>query len=67
MPDFRKKAIFEDVKVVSESALAIRVDIDGELVWIPQSQVDDESEIWQTGDEGRLVVSEWIATEKGLV
>ena len=67
MSDFRKKAVFEDVKVVGNSGLAIHVEIDGVPMWIPQSQVDDDSEVWDMGDEGTLVVSEWIAIEKGLV
>lgn len=67
MPDFRTKAEFTDCKVVDMSDLAIKVDIDGKLYWIPQSQVDDDSEIWQNGQEGTLVISEWIAKEKGLI
>lgn len=67
MLDFREKAIFEDVKVVDISDLAIRVDIEGKLLWIPNSQVDDDSEVWKSGDQGMLVISEWIANQKGLL
>jgi hypothetical protein len=67
MPDFKTKAEFPNCKVVDISQLAIEVDIDGVLYWIPQSQVDDDSEIWENGQEGTLVVSEWIAKEKGLI
>jgi len=67
MPDFKTKAAFPDCKVVDSSDLAIKVDIDGTLYWIPQSQVDDDSELWENGQEGTLVLSEWIAKEKGLV
>lgn len=67
MPDFRDKASFENAHVVDISQLAIKVDIDGKLVWIPNSQVDDDSEVWQCEDTGTLVVSEWIAKEKGLI
>lgn len=35
--------------------------------WIPQSQVHDDSEVWRTGDRGQLVLTRWIAEQKGLV
>lgn len=34
-------------------------------VWIPQSQVDADSEVWRLGDEGVLFVSEWFAEQRG--
>jgi hypothetical protein len=34
--------------------------------WIPQSQVHDDSEVWREGDHGQLVVTRWIAEQKGL-
>lgn len=27
--------------------------------WVPQSQVHEDSEVYQIGDEGTLVVTEW--------
>ena len=61
MPELRDKVTFEDVLVIEETPLAIRCHIDGDrksgLFWIPQSQVDDDSEIWRTGDRGTLVIS----------
>lgn len=35
--------------------------------WIPQSQVHDDSEVWREDDTGDLVLSRWIAEQKGLV
>ena len=35
-------------------------------IWFPLSQVDDDSEVYQEGDAGKLVVTEWIAEQKGL-
>jgi hypothetical protein len=69
MPDFRNKAEFEDVRAIrlSDSGAALLCDIDGEEVWIPVSQIDDDSEIFEEGHEGKLVVSEWLATQKGLI
>ena len=67
MPDFKNKVRFEDVTAIAETPLAIRVDFgDGVKEWIPQSCIDDDSEVWHEGDEGTLIVSEWIAEQKGL-
>ena len=38
-----------------------------EPLWIPKSQIDDDSEVYAAGTSGTLIVSEWIATEKGLL
>lgn len=67
MPDFKNKVRFIDVTIIAETEKAVLCDFgSGIEYWIPQSHVDDESEIWHKGDEGVLVVSEWIAEQKGL-
>jgi len=43
------------------------VDCDGEEIWIPQSMIDDKSEVYLKGDEGELVIPYDLAEEKGLV
>jgi hypothetical protein len=58
---------FNDVVCITETDLAILCEIEGGEFWIPVSQIDDESEVWKKGDTGQLVVSEWFATEKGLI
>ncbi len=55
----------DDVKCVHETVKAILVEIDGDQVWIPQSQVDEDSEVWSSGDEGTLIVSDWFADKEG--
>ncbi len=35
-------------------------------VWVPQSQITDDSEVYATGDEGQLVVKLWWAEREGL-
>lgn len=55
------------LKAKTENAILLE-DEDGEEVWIPNSQIDDDSEIWnesEKGEEGKLVISEWLATKKG--
>ena len=67
MPEFRNKVRLEDVFVLAETTKALLVDIDGEEHWIPTSQIDDDSEVYKKGQEGQLVISDWIAGEKGIV
>lgn len=57
----------EDAVCVGESDLAIKVkapEFDG-AVWVPKSHVDDDSEVYAECHEGKLIVTEWIAKQKG--
>jgi hypothetical protein len=47
--------------VIRESETAILVAIDREEVWIPKSQIHDESEIKGDGQTGTLIVNWWFA------
>jgi len=67
VPEFRKTESFEDVEVKKETTDALLCVIDGKPHWIPKSQISDDSEVSSEGDEGTLVLSEWISIEKGLV
>jgi len=58
---------FEDTHCIKDTDDAILVVVDDRQVWIPQSQVDDDSEVYEKGHSGTLVISEWIAIQKGLV
>lgn len=62
---------FKDVKVERVHDAAVLCIIEGEKHWMPFSQIiDGESEITKDsskGDEGTLVVTEWICIEKGLI
>jgi len=58
----------ENACCIAETGSAIRVtapEIGTE--WIPKSQVDDDSEVYKDGDEGTLIVTQWIAEQKGWV
>lgn len=55
-----------DALVKVKTQKAILVDVDGEDYWIPLSQVDEESEVFEKGDQGDLIITEWIAQQKGL-
>lgn len=38
-----------------------------EEIWIPKSHVDDASEVYKAGHNGTLVITKWIAEQKGLL
>lgn len=58
---------FNNVTVIRETKLAILCKIDGKEEWIAKSQIDEDSEVYEKGTEGELIISKWLATEKGLV
>lgn len=61
---------FPDTFVVAVTAKALLCRIDGEEIWFPRSQITDDSELWEEkhkGQKGKLVVTFWIANQKGLV
>lgn len=64
-------ASFDCKQVVRQTDKAIEciLDLDGKIErhWIPRSQITDDSEVWEKGDVGELVVTMWIAKEKGLL
>jgi hypothetical protein len=66
MSEFREKVWIDDVHCLRSTESAVLCLIENEEIWIPQSQIDDESEVWEEGDSGTLVISQWIADQKGL-
>lgn len=56
----------DDAICTAATDKAILVLIEGRQYWIPQSQIGVESEVWRKGDEGTLVINEWIAYVKGI-
>lgn len=67
----KDKAEF-DVTFLHQSSLAILVDYEGKEYWIPDSQIDEDSEAFvgcklERGETCTLVCSEWLASEKGLI
>ena len=47
-----------------ESENAVKIEVDDESIWIPLSQV--ESMHFDARDHGSIVISDWIAAQKGL-
>lgn len=69
MKNKQEKVEFENCQVLKETDKAIQVKFSDrvKLEWIPKSQIDEDSEVWVDGDAGKLVLSEWICKEKGLI
>ena len=63
-----KKFEIDGASVIGETDLALLIEADlfDEEQWIPKSQIHDDSEVFDAGDnsEGTLVVKEWFAKKK---
>lgn len=67
MPEFEEVYVIKNARCIKSTQKAILVTFDGTMAWFPQSQIDDESEVWKRGQSGTLVVSLRCAKGKGLV
>lgn len=54
---------------IRETDKALLVQTEGEELWIPKSQIHDDSEVFDAEDnnEGLLAIPEWLAEEKGIL
>ena len=52
---------------IKATKLALLCDFGDKEAWIPQSLIDDDSEVYKEGDEGILIIPEWLALDKGLI
>ena len=52
----------------SKQAILVKVKVKDkdEEFWVPQSQIHSDSEVWVVGDEGKLVISKWLAIKRGF-
>ena len=64
---FEQIAVFEEVSVKVETDKAILVVIEDKEYWIPKSQIAEDSEVYAQDTAGTLIVSQWIAQQKGLI
>jgi hypothetical protein len=53
-------------KISTERAVLVLLET-GEEIWVPQSVIHENSEIWKGGQEGKLVVASWWAKSRGLL
>ncbi len=63
----RDEATTFDAEFISETDLAILVDIDGDEVWLPKSQIEMSDGSLDAGDLIEIDVPDWLAEEKGLL
>lgn len=54
-------------RAIRSTEAAVLVDIGTEEIWVPRSQIVEESEIQDDGDEGELWTTEWWAKQRGLI
>lgn len=62
----RDPVYIEDVEAIAETPDALLIEKDGVEVWIPKSQIHDDSEVYEEDHVGTLVIPEWLAEDKGL-
>lgn len=57
----------EDAKCVhaTEKAILVEAPDFDEPTWIPLAHVDEDSEVYKVGTDGVLIVSEWLAEQRG--
>ncbi len=56
----------DDVSCTAETDKACLMLIGTDEIWMPKSQIDDDSEVWKKCQDGTLVISDWIAEKKNL-
>ena len=47
-------------------ALLVRLESEDSERWVPKSVLHDDSEVYEIGHEGEVVVKEWWARREGL-
>ena len=67
--DYDKTFEIENCEVLKETQKAILVEADvfDEPVWIPISQIDDDSEVYGIGHAGTLIITSWLARTNGWI
>lgn len=61
-------AFCDDVRAIHETETGLLVKLpDGSKEWVPKSQLDVTSDVKRLGDDGLLVVTSWIAKQKGWI
>jgi hypothetical protein len=67
--DQEEAVAIQGVRAIYDSGKALKCIIDDEEHWIPHSQITDDSEVYNAGENaiGKLVVTKWFAGKEGLV
>lgn len=51
----------------SDKALLVQIIEMEKEVWVPKSQIHDDSEVWKSDQSGNLVVTNWYADKQGWI
>lgn len=62
----REPVTIANVVSIGESLNAVLCLINDREIWIPKSQIDDDSEVFADDQSGKLVISAWLAEREGL-
>ena len=66
MSEWRDEVSLDVEEVIAETDKAILVRFDDRELWVPKSQVSDNSDVYEKGDSGNLIISPWFAEKEGL-
>lgn len=58
---------FNDVEAIRETEKAVLCLWDDEEHWVPKSQIAENSDVHDEGDQGDLVVTEWWAIQAKVI
>jgi hypothetical protein len=61
-----KNIAIEGVECIRHTDKACLMVIFGEEHWIPQRHINMDSEVYQRGHIGKLIITKWIATQREL-
>ena len=69
MSTIKDEIVYDEryVKCLHATPKAILVLRKGKEVWIPQSAIHEDSEVYKKGDEGKLLVKMWWAEKEGWI
>ena len=68
MGDWEDPHLMGEVVVEYKTDDAVKFNVDGEEIWVPNKCIHDDSEVWESskrGDIGNLVVRFWWAEKNG--
>lgn len=57
----------KNVYAVRKTPKALICVIDDDEYIVPDSQITDDSEVYREGDDGDLVITDWIADKLGIM
>jgi hypothetical protein len=62
--DDHEDVSFPDAQCVSSTPMALLCRVIGDEHWIPRSVISDDSEVYERGHVGKLVVRKWFARKE---